>query len=223
MDYMETDLYKVIASNQFFEMDHIRYILYQVLCGLLYMHSAGVIHRDLKPANILLNEDVSVKICDFGLAREYTQLSGVTKPTSSTKSKEESLSSLQRTLTHHVVTRYYRAPELLVLTDYHQSADVWSIGCIAAELLQMIKDNQTNYRERHPLFPGRYSSFSPRGDAPLLGDNEIELKKDDEICVICSIMGKPPQSFLDQIIYPQVKEVLQSYPEKVLILVIYYY
>ena len=51
MDCMETDLYKVINSNQFFEIDHIRYILYQILCGLLYIHSAGV-----KPANILLNE-----------------------------------------------------------------------------------------------------------------------------------------------------------------------
>ena len=56
MDYMETDLNKVISSNQFFEIDHVRYIIYQTLCGLLYMHSAGIIHRDIKPANILLNE-----------------------------------------------------------------------------------------------------------------------------------------------------------------------
>lgn len=62
MDYMETDLNKVISSNQFFEIDHVRYIIYQILCGLLYTHSAGIIHRDIKPANILLNE---VQIIDI--------------------------------------------------------------------------------------------------------------------------------------------------------------
>ena len=69
MDYMITDLYKVISSPQFFEIDHVRYILYQILCGMLYIHSAGVIHRDIKPANILLNEvsvSLGLEVMDVG-------------------------------------------------------------------------------------------------------------------------------------------------------------
>lgn len=79
----------------------------------------------------------------------------------------------------------------------------------------MIQENQANYRERHPLFPGRYSSLSPRNGTPQITNFDPELKEDDEICVICKIMGRPPQSFLDRITYPQVKKALQNYPEKV--------
>lgn len=103
----------------------------------------------------------------------------------------------------------------MVLSNYHQGVDIWSIGCIAAELLQMLQDNQQNYRDRHPLFPGRYSSFSPCSGTPVKDDYDIELKEDDEICVICNIIGRPPQSFLERIKYPSVKKQLESYPEKV--------
>ncbi|CAN0227772.1 unnamed protein product, partial [Discosporangium mesarthrocarpum] len=68
-EYVDTDLYKLIGSQQFLTNDHIKYFLYQMLTGLKYIHSAYVIHRDVKPANILLNEDCTLKICDFGLSR----------------------------------------------------------------------------------------------------------------------------------------------------------
>lgn len=68
-EFVDTDLYKLILSEQYLSTEHIQTFLYQLLCGLKYMHSAHVIHRDMKPANILLNEDCSLRICDFGLSR----------------------------------------------------------------------------------------------------------------------------------------------------------
>ena len=68
-DLMETDLHRVIYSRQELTDDHIQYFIYQILRGVLYMHSANIIHRDLKPANILANKNCDLKICDLGLGR----------------------------------------------------------------------------------------------------------------------------------------------------------
>eukprot|EP01084_Bolivina_argentea_P157430 274353_1 len=68
-EFIDTDLSKLIGSDQYFTKLHVQYMLYQVLAGVKFMHSLNIFHRDLKPANILVNEDVSLKICDFGLAR----------------------------------------------------------------------------------------------------------------------------------------------------------
>ena len=68
-DLMETDLHRVIYSRQDLTDDHIQYFIYQILRGVLYMHSANIIHRDLKPANILANKNCDLKICDLGLGR----------------------------------------------------------------------------------------------------------------------------------------------------------
>jgi mitogen-activated protein kinase 1/3 len=123
-DLMETDLHRVIYSRQVLGDDHIRYFVYQILKALKYMHSAGVLHRDIKPSNLLLNADCDLKLCDFGLAR------GV---------EDEA-----HTLTEYVVTRWYRAPEImLACPNYTNAIDVWATGCILAELYG-----------RQPIFPG---------------------------------------------------------------------
>lgn len=125
LDFMETDLHKIIYSKNVLTDEHIQYFTYQMLKGLKYMHSAKVLHRDLKPSNLLLNGNCDLKICDFGLAR------GV----SVTEDYE---------LTEYVVTRWYRAPEVMCsCQEYSTGVDVWSVGCILAEL-----------HGRKPLFPG---------------------------------------------------------------------
>ena len=79
LEYAQSDLKKLLKSNIFLSELHIKTIIYNLLCGLKYMHSAKVIHRDIKPANILINEDCTVKICDFGLSRSIAGIEGSKK------------------------------------------------------------------------------------------------------------------------------------------------
>jgi mitogen-activated protein kinase 1/3 len=72
MEYAESDLKKVIKSSIHLQLVHKQTIMYNLLCSLKYLHDSNVIHRDIKPANILVNEDCTIKLCDFGLARSIT-------------------------------------------------------------------------------------------------------------------------------------------------------
>ncbi|XP_017046730.1 putative mitogen-activated protein kinase 14C [Drosophila ficusphila] len=109
---MDEDLHRFSRSNRISDY-HIRYILYQILRGLKYIHSAGVLHRDLKPGNIAVNQNMEVRILDFGLARLCSQK-----------------------MTRAVGTLRYRAPEVLFCwEDYTKAIDMWSVGCILAELI----------------------------------------------------------------------------------------
>ena len=124
----ESDLDRIVASQQRLSDQHAQYFVYQILRGLKFIHSANVLHRDLKPSNLLVNSNCDLAICDFGLAR------GVSADTAGQ-------------LTEYVVTRWYRAPELLCESaDYDAKVDVWSVGCVLGEILG-----------RRPLFKGNSS------------------------------------------------------------------
>ncbi|KAL8784057.1 MAG: hypothetical protein Q9213_004184 [Squamulea squamosa] len=119
-ELMECDLAAIIRSGQPLTDAHFQSFIYQILCGLKYIHSANVLHRDLKPGNLLVNADCELKICDFGLARGFSM------------DPEENAGYM----TEYVATRWYRAPEIMLsFQSYTKAIDVWSVGCILAELL----------------------------------------------------------------------------------------
>ncbi|XP_032348470.1 mitogen-activated protein kinase 12 isoform X1 [Camelus ferus] len=112
MPFMGTDLGKLMKHEKLSE-DRIQFLAYQMLKGLKYIHDAGIIHRDLKPGNLAVNEDCELKILDFGLARQADS-----------------------EMTGYVVTRWYRAPEVILnWMHYTQTVDIWSVGCIMAEMI----------------------------------------------------------------------------------------
>ena len=135
------------------------------------MQSGNLVHRDLKPSNILINSKCDAKIIDFGLARQMNLQYMEKIDTAKRKDKEgdddDNLSeeedgedsapmkekpAMERQLTQHVVTRWYRAPELILMQEsYGAAIDMWSVGCIFAELLQTLDPG----KRPNPLFPGK--------------------------------------------------------------------
>uniref|UniRef100_A0A8R1I8S4 mitogen-activated protein kinase n=1 Tax=Caenorhabditis japonica TaxID=281687 RepID=A0A8R1I8S4_CAEJA len=126
--------------------EHIKFIIYQIIRALKYIHSANIIHRDLKPGNIALTDDCDLMVLDFGLAR--------------------SLENKDTSLTQYVQTRWYRSPEVIYwkIDSYTNLADMWSVGCIAAELLT-----------GDPLFPGDDVNAQYQKITQLCGSPDEEL------------------------------------------------
>ncbi|KAF3455082.1 hypothetical protein FNV43_RR05530 [Rhamnella rubrinervis] len=187
-ELMDTDLYQIIRSSQALTDDHCQYFLYQLLRGLKYVHSANVLHRDLKPSNLLLNSDCDLKICDFGLARTTSETDFMTE---------------------YVVTRWYRAPELLLnCSEYTAAIDIWSVGCILMEIIL-----------REPLFPGKDYVQQLSLITELLGspdDSDLGfVRSDNARKYVKQLPHVPKKPFAEK--FPNVSPVAIDLAEKMLV------
>ena len=168
-EFMDTDLHSVIQSAQVLSDKYLQYFTFQMLKGLKYMHDCNVLHRDMKPTNILVKKNCDLKICDLGLARVDK---GITKDDTSVF------------MTEHVVTRWYRAPEVILSWGrYTKAIDIWSAGCILAELIG-----------RTPLFPGK---------------NYIH-----QLEMITDVLGKPTDDEINMFENEKARKFMRSLPNK---------
>jgi len=190
-ELMETDLASIIKSPQPLSDEHIQFFLYQILRGLKYIHSGGIIHRDLKPRNLLVNSNCDLKICDFGLSRtiEYQERTG--------------------NMTDYVATRWYRAPELLLAAkEYGPSVDMWSVGCILAELLK-----------RKPFLPGTETKNQLELIIDVFGspsEEEIEAVTQDKFRkFLRSLPKKSPKPL--KTLFPEASDLALDLLEKLMV------
>ena len=282
MEYAESDLKKIIKSNINLEMLHIQTIIYNLLCSIKYLHESNVLHRDLKPANVLINEDCTVKLCDYGLARSISgiesadvilskadvegdegensksssgsnqsnlsipspklpgklqqqnssmsinsNVESATNESTEQASEEEKKENLRarlvktkdqrrgmkRELTGHVVTRWYRAPEIILLEkDYGPGIDVWAVGCIFAELLGMMRENAPTFMERQPLFPGKSCFPLSPAKNPTEQRKGFPFSSNDQLAIIFAVIGTPTESDKSFVTDLKALEYLEQFP-----------
>lgn len=166
-ELMPTDLGRLLRSKTVLTEQHIKFFMFQLLRGVNFLHGARVFHRDLNPNNILVNSDCQLRICDFGLARAAFQ-----------RGDDHVF------WTDYVATRWYRAPELILAqsTRYSTAIDMWSVGCIFAEMLGRGK----------PLFPG--------------------ANERDQFTLILNVTGKPSPAVIARLGDRRLAEYMDSLP-----------
>uniref|UniRef100_A0A671VLV6 Stress-activated protein kinase JNK n=1 Tax=Sparus aurata TaxID=8175 RepID=A0A671VLV6_SPAAU len=154
MELMDASLCQVIHMD----LDHERmsYLLYQILCGIRHLHSAGIIHRDLKPSNIVVKSDCTLKILDFGLART---------------------ACTNFMMTPYVVTRYYRAPEVILGMKYKENAgqarDLLSKMLVIDPECRISVEAALN----HPYIHVWYDPGEADAPPPQISDKQLEERE----------------------------------------------
>lgn len=181
-EHMDQDLAAYLTKCPPPGLDHerIRDLMWQLLCGLDFLHSHRIVHRDIKPQNILIAKDGTLKLADFGLARIY---------------------DFNVLLTSTVVTLWYRAPEVLLGTTYATPVDMWSCGCILAELFI-----------RTPLFPGKYETDQLAKIFQTLGTPSPSEWPEKSPILRKNFSNHPARNLLDLIpeIDPLAKDLLEK-------------
>lgn len=167
MELMPTDLGRLLRSKTVLHEHHIKFFMFQLLRAVNFLHAAHVFHRDLNPSNILVNSDCQLRVCDFGLARVAFHRG------------DDHLF-----WTDYVATRWYRAPELILAhsAKYSTAIDMWSIGCIFAEMLGRGK----------PLFPGNNAH--------------------EQFALILNVTGKPPRDVIERMGDHRLAEYMDALP-----------
>jgi len=235
MEHCDTDLKKVCGHPRGVTCAQARKLAHGLLLGLRYLHSAGIFHRDLKPANCLVNLDCTVKICDFNLARTMekdpscaleqpsTCRSGISRTASNrettstagvaTMGSSKRAVAPRRALTTHVASRWYRPPEVILQLPYSEAMDIWSSGCIIAELFMAL--NEGGQVPRHgALFPGNECYAFSHGGHRSNETMDTFADPGDQLDVIFNVLGTPTAKELEGIPSAAARAHLRSYPER---------
>ena len=175
------------------------------------MDSSDMVMESVAEENVLMHDQQS-NTSHSSLQSEETKKEDMKHKLQKTKNMRK---NMKRELTGHVVTRWYRAPEIILLEkDYGPAIDIWSVGCIFAELLGMMKENAPTFMDRQPLFPGK-SCFplSPAKDATEQRKG-FPFSSNDQLAIIFSVIGTPNDDDRSFVTDQKALEYLDSFPNQ---------